>query len=58
MAFSKAMPEAFRVALFNGSRDDDEIKKSILPVTRKDFVPATKKLMLVMNFSTTVTVGT
>ena len=27
MAFSKAMPEAFRVTLFNGSRDNDEVKK-------------------------------
>ena len=26
MAFSKAMPGAFRVTLFNGSRDNDEVK--------------------------------
>ena len=26
MAFSKAMPEAFCVTLFNGNRDNDEVK--------------------------------
>ena len=26
MAFSKAMPEAFRITLFNGSRDNDGSK--------------------------------
>ena len=26
MAFSKDMPAAFRVTLFNGSRDNDEVK--------------------------------
>ena len=27
MTFSKAMPEPFRVTLFNGNRDNDEVKK-------------------------------
>ena len=34
MAFSKAMPEAFRVTLFNGSRDNDEVKKPRIFIRR------------------------
>ena len=29
MAFSKGIPETFRVTLFNGSRDNDEVKKHV-----------------------------
>ena len=28
MAFSKTIPEAIRVTLFNGSRDNDEVKSN------------------------------
>ena len=36
MAFSKAMTEAFRVTLFNGSRDNDEVKKPRSHIEKSD----------------------